>query len=424
MDKQITFSRKLNIRYECDVLVAGGGMAGVCAACAAARQGASVILIERFAIAGGNATSGGVHAFCGETAGQGEIFDDLLDALKKFNAIAPYKPYPECEARRFNGAMLSFVLQELLLRNNVKPLLHARLADALADNNGKIDYCVISGQSGLEAIKARQFIDCTGEALLTHYAGFGTMKGRISDNLQLPMSLMFFVRHIKNTAASPALPGGWLEKLQSQEELPMTSIRANGEGSSAIKIKIPGGDSTDTESLSEAEIKARRKMMQVFDYYTRVEKKEWTIDHAAPIIGIREGRRAVGDYILTVDDLRTGRAFEDAVAKGTFYLDGHSPDDEKRTYILPQDQLKVPPYHIPLRSLLVKNARNLCVAGRCFSADQLALSSARVMPTCAMMGQAAGITAAMAALSNSILRDINPLEIKELLKKKGAVLSL
>jgi hypothetical protein len=149
-------------------------------------------------------------------------------------------------------------------------------------------------------------------------------------------------------------------------------------------------DSTNTESLTNAEIRARRRMMEVLHYHQRIEKRAWLLDHCSPIIGIREGCRIVGDYVLKVDDLRAGGEFEDAVARGTFYLDGHKPDDDKRTYILPKDRLKVPPYQIPLRCLIAKDGKNLWMAGRCFSADQLALSSARVSTTGSMMGQAAG----------------------------------
>jgi len=172
----------------------------------------------------------------------------------------------------------------------------------------------------------------------------------------------------------------------------MTSVWPNGPGGNAIKVKIPMFDSTSTESLTAAEIRARRRVFEVLDYYQR-GKETMALRCCAPQIGIREGARVVGDYILTVDDLRAGRKFDDAIARGVFYLDGHKPDDEKRTYILAEKQLKVPPYQIPLRSLIAKDGKNLLTVGRCFSCDQLALSSARVSTTCSMMGQAAGIAA-------------------------------
>ena len=139
-------------------------------------------------------------------------------------------------------------------------------------------------------------------------------------------------------------------------------------------------------------------------------------------IGIREGARIVGDYVLRVEDLRAARAFEDGVARGVFYLDGHKPDDEKRTYILPRDQLEVPPYQIPLRALIARDGVNLTMAGRCFSADQLALSSARVSTTCAMMGQAAGTAAAIAAQNGCDPRDLDAREVRRVVERRGAYL--
>ena len=127
---------------------------------------------------------------------------------------------------------------------------------------------------------------------------------------------------------------------------------------------------------------------------------------------IREGYRIVGRYQLRADDLRAGREFDDAVARGVFYLDGHKPDDDKRTYILPKEELYVPPYQIPFRCLVARDGRNLLMAGRCMSADQLALSSARVTTTCSMLGQAAGIGAAMAVARGADAADLDPVEVR------------
>jgi hypothetical protein len=238
------------------------------------------------------------------------------------------------------------------------------------------------------------------------------------------MSMMCFVRHVSSDNARAQLPAGWFEPVRTAEDLPMTSIWPNGPGGNALKIKIPMFDASDTESLTAAEIRARRRMMEVLDYYQRVDVRNWLFDHCSPRIGIREGRRIVGDYVLTVDDLRAGRTFEDAIARGVFYLDGHKPDDDKRTYILPKDQLTVPPYQIPFRSLLPRDAANLLVAGRCLSADQLALSSARVMTTCSMMGQAAGVAAALAASRRCGPRDLDPIDVRKTVVERGARLDV
>lgn len=412
---EIFWNRRVPVRYEADVAVIGGGIAGVSAACAAARSGAKTVLVERFAVTGGDLTSGGVANFCGQLQGQGEVFDEILRDLLTFKALEPGKTV-------FHYEILAVVLQELLLRRHVKLLLHTRFVDT-AVREGRLTECILCGKSGPEALRAKQFIDCTGEADVARTAGFATVKGRTEDGLPLPMSMMFFVRHVGKDAV-PQLPEGWFSPPRRAEDLPMTSIWPDGPRGNAIKIKVPKFDATDTESLTAAEIHGRRRMMEVLDYYQRVEKRPWRLDHGSPIIGIREGCRVVGDYVLTVDDLRAGRTFDDAVARGTFYLDGHKPDDDKRTYILPKDQLQVPPYQIPLRSLLVRDGKNLLAAGRCFSADQLALSSARVSTTCSMMGQAAGIAAALAALRGCDPRDIDPHEVRRTVEARGAKLAV
>lgn len=419
----VSWHRRIPVRYEADVAVIGGGIAGVSAACAAAKSGARVILIERFAVTGGNCTVGGVASFCGETRGQGEVFDAIVADLERWNAIAPYKPYPQADNRVFDHEILAVVLQELLLRRKVKLLLHTRFADVCVDG-GRISECILCGKSGPEALRARQFIDCTGEAEMVAAAGFETVKGRPDDHIQLPMSLMFFVRQVPEPQASPQVPEGWFKKIRNEDDLPMTSIWPNGPQGNAVKIKIPGFDATHTERITSAEIHARRRMMEILDYYQRVEKKPWRLDHCSPQIGIREGRRIVGDCVLTVDDLRATRQFDDAIARGVYPLDAHKPDDDKRTYILPPDQRRVPPYQIPLRCLLVKGAANVMAAGRCLSADQLAMSSARVTTTCSMMGQAAGIAAALAVQERRDPRQLDPKAVRRLVEQRGAKLEV
>ena len=162
----------------------------------------------------------------------------------------------------------------------------------------------------------------------------------------------------------------------------------------------------------------------MLDYYQRVEARPWRYDGCSPQIGIREGARIVGDYVLKLQDLRAGRAFDDAIARGVYYLDGHKPDDDKRTYILKKEELKVPPYQIPLRSLIAKDGANLFMAGRCFSGEQLALSSARVSTTCAMMRQAAGIAAAMSVHKACDVRALDPRDVRRVVEARGGKLAL
>ena len=418
------WNRRVPLRYEADIAIFGGGMAGVSAALAAARSGSKVILVERFAVTGGNATVGGVGEFCGETAGQGEVFDEIISELERFGAVNPYVPYPKATLRYYNHEYLAVILQEMLLRRGVKLLLHTQFIDVSVSDDGRIKECIVSGKSGPEALRAKQFIDCTGEAQVAHMADFATMKGRPSDGLQLPMSLMFYIRHVPEENQKCEIPEGWLEPIRDKDSMPMTSKSHAGINSNGLKVKIPMFDATDTESATAAEIAARRRMVQVLDYYQRVEKRPWVLDHCSQQIGIREGRRIVGDYILHVDDLRAGRKFDDAVARGTYYLDAHKPDDDQKTYILDRSELRVPPYQIPLRTLLAKDGINLATAGRSLSADQLALSSARVLTSTSMMGQAVGILAALSVEKNCDLRDVDPLEVQRIVIERGANLEV
>lgn len=411
---EVQWSRTVPIKYEADIVVAGGGIAGVSAAAAAARSGASVILIERFAVTGGMLTTGGVASFCGSMTKQGEVFDEIVDGLNEWKAL---------NKNIFDHEILAIVLQELLLKRKIKLLLHTRFTDVVC-KDGKITECILTGKSGVEAIRGKVFIDCTGDGDVARAAGCEIMKGREQNGFQLPMSLMYFVRHVDPKDAAPQLPENWFHPIRHKDDLPMTSLWPNGPRSNAIKIKIPMFDSTDTESITAAEIQARRRMMEVHYYHQAIEKKPWRFDRCSPIIGIREGCRVVGDYILSVDDLRAGREFDDGIARGEYYLDGHKPDDDKRTYILSKKQMSVPPYQIPLRSLIARDCKNLLVAGRCFSADQLALSSARVSSSGSMMGQAAGIVGAMAASAGKEIREIDPASVRKVVEERGGSVDL
>lgn len=427
---QVDWRRSVPVRFDADVAVIGGGMAGVCAACAAAASGASVVLVERFAVTGGVLTTGGVGNFSGETRRQGEVLDEILDGLSRFHALGPIRDSAHgTKERLFDHAFLRLVLQELLLKRGVKILLHTRFVDVV-QNDGTLDEVIVCGQSGPEALRAKVFIDCTGEAHLAYAAGFATMKGRESDGKAMAMSMMAFVRHVPPDELEDSIPyvpaqipEGSFGPIAAEDDIPMVSVWPNGPRSNALKIKVVGHDSTDTESMTAAEIKGRREVAHVLDFQQRTKGQPWIYDHCSPIIGIREGRRVVGDYVLNEEDVRSGRAFEDGVARGTWYLDAHSADTDKRTYDIPKEDMGVPPYLIPLRSLIARDGTNLLMAGRCLSADSLAQSSARVSPTGAMMGQAAGVTAAMAARAGCAIREVRAEAVRRVLIERGANLT-
>ncbi|MDQ3700683.1 MAG: FAD-dependent oxidoreductase, partial [Chloroflexota bacterium] len=177
------FTRTLTELDPVDVLVAGGGMAGFSAAVAAARQGARVMLVEQHSDLGGTATTAGTAAFCGETTGQGEVFEAVVRELERIDAIAAYKPYREREARPFDHEILKFVLQEQALASGVDVQVHTRVADVDA-TDGEIKGVILHSKSGLQAIRPSVVIDATGDGDVVHQAGFPTAKGRDADGAQ------------------------------------------------------------------------------------------------------------------------------------------------------------------------------------------------------------------------------------------------
>jgi ribulose 1,5-bisphosphate synthetase/thiazole synthase len=424
----VTLKRNIPVTYNADVVVIGGGIAGVSAACSAALSGVNVILIERFGAFGGVLTTGGVANFCDPISleKQGEVFDEILSELRKFNSLVPKNPGSSGRAGAasvFNHEILALVLQEMLLRRNVKVLLHTRLVEVLVKGRNVTD-CIVCGKSGLEAVRGKIFIDCSGEADMARVAGFSTMKGDKDTGYQLPMSKMFFLREVSEKDVVMQTPEDWRTRITNKDDMPWVSIWPDGPGGKAGKLKVPMFDATTTEGLTDAEIHAKRRTMDVLYYYQKIRGNRWYLSHSAPIIGIREGCRIEGDYILTVDDLRAGASFEDGVARGTFYLDAHSLTSEKSGHIQKIGPVGVPPYQIPMRSLIAKDADNLLMAGRCFSADQLALSSARVSTSGSMMGQAAGIAAAMTVRKKTRIRNLDYTEIKQEVLKRGAGLDV
>ena len=398
-------------RERVEVLVAGGGIAGFCAAVAARRAGARVLLVEELGCLGGNATSGGVGAFCGETRGQGEVFDEIVSYLERLEAIAPYRPYQEREARQFDHQVLAYVLGEMAVAAGVEVLLFTQVAAALREGE-RVGAVVLSNRSGLAAVPAGVVIDATGEACLARAAGLPLQP---DEGPPLPMSVMFFMREVKDPAALPApTPDPELAS-----DPPMISRWPEPDGKLGVKVKVVGYDAADGDSLSAAEMAGRRLALRVANHL-RGGDPGLKFDHFSGRIGIREGRRILGEHTLSEQEVRAGQRREDGIALGRFYLDYHDPSTPRRVSRFARERAQVPPYHIPWGCLIAQGASNVLAAGRCFSADRVALSSARVMTTCAMMGQAAGLGAALAP--GGEVRRVAGAALAGELKQRGAVL--
>ena len=374
-----------------DTLVAGGGFAGVMAAVGAKKDGCQVALIEPHNVLGGQGTAGGVAGFCGDSARVNRPFSELVSVLSKHNLIAPYNP--NADRRPYDLEGCAFFLQELVLKRGIEPSLRAQVIDANVDSDGVIGEVLVVTAGKRILYRPRMVIDATGDCFLAHAAGFETMHE--GPNVQLPMSL-YFTLWDTGKPVKPFLPEN-CPTWNNDDELPMTSVHEFPSGKAEVKMKVIGYDSSDGDSVSAAEIHARRQMMgliyylQTHGYRGKVYDRH-TLASVSRQIGIRGSRRVIGEHVLTEDELKRSAQFDDIAAVGTYHIDYHWPDRVQRAgtgITTPLD-----PYAIPLRSLIAKGAKNLLVAGRCASADQMAMSSMRVMATCAQMGFAAGKTAA------------------------------
>ena len=404
-----------------DVLVAGGGMAGVFAALGAASEGISVCLIEPSNVLGGQGTAGGVAGFCGDTARVNRPFAELVETLLQHDKIAPLNP--TADRRPFDLETCGFFLQEQVIAAGIDVFLHARVLEAIADDTGTVTSVRVSCASDIIEFEPGFVIDATGDCVIADRLGFSTFHDR--ENVQLPMSL-YFTLWDTGTRVDPFLPPGcptWTD----DDSLPMTSLHVFETGKVEVKMKVVGFDAATGESLSKAEIHARRQMMgliyhlQTLGYQGRKFNRH-VLSSVSRHIGQREGRRLVGDYVLTEEDVTHASVFDDAVAVGTYHLDYHWPDKVERagTGITTM----VEPYHIPLRSLVAKGSRNLTSVGRSVSGEQMAMSSYRVQATCAQTGFAAGCASAICARNGSALSEPPIDSIQARIESEGQSLDL
>jgi hypothetical protein len=423
----------LGEQRDMDVLVAGGGVAGVYAALGAADHGARVLLVEQHGFVGGQGTAGGVHTFCGETRFVNDRWREMLRRLDSFGGIARYRP--NADGRAFDCESLKFVLQEMLAEAGVELLLHTQVL-AVERDDDRVAGVVLANKSGLTRIVPAVAVDATGDADLVARGGWPFRKGgpvlmpgdpptvdEAAGRLQLPMSLYFTL--VDNGApVQPQLPPG-CPRYGDDEAVPMITVIPHGHHVT-VKMKVIGHDATDGGSLSAAEQAGRRQMMGVVHYlqthgYRGARYPNHRLAWVAPHIGIREGRRVEAQYTLCADDILAGRHFPDAVAVGSYHTDYHWPTVVQRAGT--GVTVQCPPHQIPLRSMRLRDAANLLVPGRCLGGDHLATSSFRVMGTCAQTGFAAGVAASMAAPERS-LDVVSVLALRERLRRAGVRLDL
>lgn len=442
------------VRRRCDVVVVGAGPAGIAAAIASARQGARTVLVERYGSVGGNLTAGLVgpcmtsYSLDGSQQLIAGVFDELIVRMAERgfaihpsqvpagSAYAGFITYGHDKVTPFDPEGVKLVAAEMLVEAGVELAMHTTFLRPLLDSD-RIRGVLVASKSGIEAIEAAVTVDCSADADVAATAGVKTEQGRDSDGLTQPMTLFFRIGNVDD-AVVEAYVADHPDDVRPFASL-VDAARAKGEftvprrGVGMYKTlqagvwrinttRILDRDGTDAADLTAAELEGRQQVEQLMRFF-----RGWLpgftdcvlIDTAATI-GVRETRRIVGEYTLTLDDLATGRDFDDVIALCGYPVDIHSPTDAGGG--VAEDIPTADAYQIPFRCLVPIGCDQLLVAGRSVSSSHEALGAIRVMPPAFAMGQAAGTAAAMAATGDGVVRDVDIPTLQRHLLDAGAYL--
>ncbi len=424
------YIKDLPRRYDVDVFIAGGGPSGVAAAVTCARQGRQVFLAESRGAFGGLGTVGMVPEIMPFTDGThflaGGFGRDVFDAL-----------YPGCNLERrahtVRAEELKRVYDRMMVSAGVRFQFFTTLIDVITDGAGRVLEAVLSGKSGMFTVRAKVFIDCTGDGDLCAMAGAEFEMGDASGTCMAATLCSLWsgvdfsrVQGPDHRNLEQAIADGVFT--QPDRHLPgMRPVNA--------EAGIAGGnighcfqlDATDERSLTMAMLRGRQLQLEFEHYYKEylTGYESMTLAATADMMGVRESRRITGDYVLCTADFLRRAVFEDEIGRYNYPVDMHVSNTGKAEYERFEREIRSlsladgESYGIPYRCLIPRKLSNVLVAGRCVSTDRPVQASLRVIPGCYITGQAAGMAA---SLTEGPVRDVDVAQLQAKLREYGAYL--
>lgn len=422
-----------------DVIVCGGGTAGVAAAIAAGRKGARTLIVERYGALGGSQTMGWVTPMMPNYIGPHKLSRGIsIELSEKQLAMQPTPKEMDHHDNWFDPVALPLIMDRMVREAGVECLFDATLVSAEKDGD-TIKAVSVMTRAGLLRLEAKAFIDCTGDAMLSLVAGAELMGGN-EDGVHQPMTLRFAMGNIdlkrfresakyilrcnfdhfleagygeaKNGPMEPIIREAINKGILEEDDIGYFQLfTMNGKGNElAFNMpRVSGLDPLDPFAISKAYQIGREKVFRIAAFMKAYFDgcQDAHVSAIAPLIGIRETRRVVGEYILTEDDHQSCRKFEDTIARNRYPIDIHLKVgvDFRKDYE-PHE------YHdVPYRCVVVKGLNNLWVAGRCLSASFIAQGAVRIQPVCRATGEAAGVAAAIASSKGLKAKDVPYLEL-------------